>query len=37
MHLRRTTYTDTDRPIEFARGVHAASRFTWSYDFVIPD
>jgi GntR family transcriptional regulator len=23
--------------VEFARGVHAASRFSWSYTFKIPD
>jgi GntR family transcriptional regulator len=35
--LHRTTYTATDVPVEFARGVHAASRFTWTYDFKIPE
>jgi GntR family transcriptional regulator len=35
--LHRTTYTSTDIPVEFARGVHAASRFTWTYDFKIPE
>jgi GntR family transcriptional regulator len=31
------TYTDDDRIIEFARGVHAASRFAWTYTFTVPD
>ncbi|WFE30078.1 GntR family transcriptional regulator [Solwaraspora sp. WMMD791] len=35
--LHRTTVTSSGRPVEFARGVHAASRFTWSYSFPIPD
>jgi GntR family transcriptional regulator len=34
---RRTTYTSDDVPIEFARGIHAASRFSWSYSFKLPD
>ncbi len=37
MILHRTTYTAEGRPIEFARGVHAASRFAWTYHFQIPD
>ena len=37
MVLHRTTYTADDVPIEFARGVHAASRFSWSYSFTLPD
>ncbi|GGM10304.1 GntR family transcriptional regulator [Micromonospora yangpuensis] len=37
MILHRTTVTHDGRPVEFARGVHAASRFTWSYTFKIPD
>lgn len=37
MILHRTTHTGEGRPVEFARGVHAASRFTWSYTFKIPD
>jgi GntR family transcriptional regulator len=37
MILHRTTSTHEGRPVEFARGVHAASRFTWSYTFKIPD
>ncbi|WP_092930234.1 UTRA domain-containing protein [Actinopolyspora alba] len=37
MILKRSTYTEAGRPVEFARGVHAASRFAWSYTFTIPD
>jgi GntR family transcriptional regulator len=37
MVLHRTTYTADDVPIEFARGIHAASRFSWSYNFKLPD
>ncbi len=37
MVLHRLTFTSDDRPIEFARGIHAASRFSWSYTFDIPD
>lgn len=37
MILIRRTYTADDELIEFARGVHAASRFRWSYDFTLPD
>jgi GntR family transcriptional regulator len=37
MILKRRTYTKDDVPIEFARGVHASSRFEWSYSFPIPD
>lgn len=35
--LHRTTYTANDVPVEFARGIHAASRFSWTYTFKIPD
>jgi GntR family transcriptional regulator len=35
--LHRTTFTVNDVPVEFARGVHAASRFSWSYSFKLPD
>ncbi|MFI7586977.1 GntR family transcriptional regulator [Spongisporangium articulatum] len=35
--LHRTTFTADGTPVEFARGVHAASRFTWTYEFTIPD
>ena len=37
MILQRTTYTDSDVPVEYAFGVHAASRFAWSYTFQLPD
>jgi GntR family transcriptional regulator len=37
MVLQRRTFTKDDVPIEFARGIHAASRFAWSYSFPIPD
>ncbi|MFF0637722.1 GntR family transcriptional regulator [Nocardia sp. NPDC004151] len=37
MILKRRTYTADDVLIEFARGVHAASRFAWTYEFKLPD
>lgn len=37
MVLERRTYTADDRIIEFARGVHSASRFAWTYSFKVPD
>jgi GntR family transcriptional regulator len=37
MVLQRKTFTSEGRIVEFARGVHAASRFAWSYTFKIPD
>jgi len=37
MVLHRTTYTADDVPVEFARGIHAASRFSWSYSFQLPN
>lgn len=37
MVLERQTFTADGRAIEFARGVHAASRFAWTYSFPIPD
>jgi GntR family transcriptional regulator len=37
MVLQRRTFTKEGRTVEFARGVHAASRFSWSYTFKIPD
>ncbi|MEV4050422.1 GntR family transcriptional regulator [Amycolatopsis sp. NPDC049688] len=37
MVLERTTRTADGTPVEFARGVHAASRFAWSYTFEIPE
>ncbi|WP_327044833.1 GntR family transcriptional regulator [Microbispora sp. NBC_01189] len=37
VEVRRTTRTAEGRVVEYARGVHAASRFMWSYTFAIPD
>lgn len=37
MLLERRTYTQDGRLVQFARGIHAASRFSWSYTFKIPD
>ncbi|GAB3809976.1 GntR family transcriptional regulator [Kribbella italica] len=37
MVLHRTTATRDGRVVEFARGVHAASRFAWTYSFRIPE
>jgi len=37
MILERRTYTADDRLVELARGVHAASRFAWTYSFKLPD
>ncbi|MFI7126065.1 GntR family transcriptional regulator [Nonomuraea sp. NPDC050153] len=37
MILQRRTFTRDGQLVEFARGVHAASRFAWSYTFEIPD
>ena len=37
MVLERRTFTAEGRAVEFARGVHAASRFAWTYTFPIPD
>jgi GntR family transcriptional regulator len=37
VELHRITRTAEGRPIEYARGVHAASRFCWSYTFELPD
>jgi GntR family transcriptional regulator len=37
MVLRRTTFTDDGTAIESAIGIHAASRFAWTYDFTIPE
>lgn len=37
VELRRTTRTADGQAVEYARGVHAASRFMWSYTFAIPD
>ncbi|WP_436758346.1 GntR family transcriptional regulator [Streptosporangium sp. V21-05] len=35
--LRRMTTTLDGQVVEFARGVHAATRFEWSYNFKIPE
>ncbi|TXL86883.1 GntR family transcriptional regulator [Streptomyces sp. IB2014 016-6] len=37
VELHRTTYTADGTVVEFALGVHAASRFAWKYDFKVPD
>lgn len=37
MILHRYTRTVDGRVVEFARGIHAASWFSWSYTFTIPD
>lgn len=37
MILDRRTYTAHDELVEVAPGVHAASRFAWTYSFTIPD
>ncbi|MCO8272819.1 GntR family transcriptional regulator [Actinoplanes sp. TRM 88003] len=35
--LHRSTFTASGRLVEFARGVHRASHFSWTYKFQIPD
>lgn len=37
VELHRTAYAADGTVVEFAIGVHAASRFRWSYDFKVPD
>ncbi|MDT0445954.1 GntR family transcriptional regulator [Streptomyces johnsoniae] len=37
VELHRTTYTADGTVIEYAIGLHAASRFAWEYDFKLPD
>ncbi|MFI1481504.1 GntR family transcriptional regulator [Streptomyces sp. NPDC020747] len=37
VELHRTTYTADGTVVEFAMGVHAATRFAWAYDFKVPD
>jgi GntR family transcriptional regulator len=37
VELHRTTRTAEGQVIEYAEGIHAASRFAWSYTFPIPD
>ncbi|MGW5683727.1 UTRA domain-containing protein [Nonomuraea sp. NPDC003754] len=37
VEVQRITRTAEGRPIEYARGVHVASRFAWSFTYPIPD
>ncbi|MGW1489695.1 GntR family transcriptional regulator [Streptomyces sp. NPDC002402] len=37
VELHRTTFTADGTVVEFAIGLHAASRFAWEYDFKVPD
>ncbi|MFJ1972341.1 GntR family transcriptional regulator [Streptomyces sp. NPDC087903] len=37
VELHRTTYTADGTVVEFAVGIHSASRFAWEYDFKVPD
>ncbi len=37
MDLHRTTWTADGTVVEFAIGVHAATRFAWACDFQVPD
>ncbi|WP_265523005.1 GntR family transcriptional regulator [Oerskovia flava] len=37
MVLHRTTKTRGGRVVEYAEGIHAASRFAWTYTFTMPD
>lgn len=37
VELHRTTYTADGTVVEFAVGIHAASRFAWEYEFKVPD
>ncbi|MFF0724650.1 GntR family transcriptional regulator [Streptomyces sp. NPDC004134] len=37
VELHRTTRTADGTVVEFAIGVHAATRFSWTYDFKVPD
>lgn len=37
VELHRTKYTAAGTVVEFAIGVHAASRFAWEYEFQVPD
>lgn len=37
VELHRRTYTADGTLVEFAIGVHAASRFAWEYTFAVPD
>ncbi|SEG64388.1 transcriptional regulator, GntR family [Actinacidiphila yanglinensis] len=37
VELHRTTFTADGTVVEHAIGVHAATRFAWTYDFDVPD
>ncbi|MGW6454843.1 GntR family transcriptional regulator [Streptomyces sp. NPDC055078] len=37
VELHRTTFTSDGTVVEFAIGVHVATRFAWEYDFKVPD
>ncbi len=37
MVLHRLTRTKEGRVVEYAEGVHAVSRFAWTYSFDLPD
>ncbi|MFJ9431859.1 GntR family transcriptional regulator [Streptomyces sp. NPDC101490] len=37
VELHRTTYMADGTVVEFAIGVHAATRFAWTYEFQVPD
>lgn len=37
VEVHRVTRTAEARPIEYARGVHVASRFRWAFTYEIPD
>jgi len=37
VELHRTTRTADGTVVEYAIGVHTADRFTWVYDFDVPD
>ncbi|MFJ3727028.1 GntR family transcriptional regulator [Streptomyces sp. NPDC090045] len=37
VELHRTTYTADGTVVEYAIGLHAATRFAWAYDFQVPD
>ncbi len=37
VEVHRVTRTPEGRAVEYARGVHAASRFVWSFTYKIPD
>jgi GntR family transcriptional regulator len=37
MVLERRTFTSDGQIVEYARGIHSASRFSWTYSFDIPE